>query len=79
METPKILITVSGGQVVSIASSIPKVDIVIIDEDIPPTGDGNGISPIMEPDSFSVNMYELYDESTPRDKEIRDELKRMKF
>lgn len=74
----KVLITVSGGNVVRIDSNNRNVRFVIIDEDNASVGD-SGINKY-EPDTVTENnMYELYDESTPRDKEIRDELKRIKF
>ena len=74
----KLLIYVSGGLIQNIASS-QTIDIVIVDKDLQDIGE----NPVnrYEPDNIIVSgsFHSLFQEDNEFEKEIREELKRLKF
>lgn len=76
---PKILILVEGGLIQSFIAS-EDMDIIVVDNDIPKSGDGMGISQY-QPDTICEKgkfYMEFTDSSDPRDMEIHYELKSRK-
>lgn len=73
----KVLIEIKQGAVVNVCTS-SSTDIVIVDHDAFHT-DGCIVSPVLEPDSISDNMWELFNDGNPQTEEIRNELKTLKF
>ena len=78
MTIAKVLIEIQGGLVQAIYSNNKKTRVVIIDQDMADVGEP-GISEIKSPDGVADDLYTLYSGSEPREREIHDELKRIKF
>ena len=78
MKKTKILIEIQGGLVQTIYSNNKNIQLVIIDQDMADVGEP-GISEIKSPDGVADDLYTMYSGSEPREQEVHDELKRLKF
>ena len=78
MKKTKVLIEIQGGLIQAIYSNNRNTQVVIIDQDMTDVGEP-GISEIRSPDGVADDLYTIYSGSEPREREIHDELKRIKF
>jgi hypothetical protein len=79
---PKIIIALHGGLVASVATNLPKCEVVVIDYDLHAYEDGPVlVSPPREQDDTFENgkAYLMLDGGNKYEQEAADELKRLEY
>ncbi|MFT4093507.1 MAG: hypothetical protein QM640_07690 [Niabella sp.] len=77
MKRIKIIIEIRGGNLTAVLSNV-DLRYVLVDYD----NIDNGASPVsgpFEPDGVSDNLYTLYNDPEPADREIRETLKKLEY
>lgn len=74
---PKVLIDIRGGTIQNISSNM-DMRVVIVDWDNFDHS-GEAISGELSPDYITNNLYELYSEDEPSEKNVREHLKCLKY
>lgn len=77
MQPIKLIIEIRGGNLTALLSTA-NLQYVVVDYD----NIGNGGDPVgepLKPDGVADDLYTFYNEPTPQDQEIREELKRIHF